>query len=166
MTEYQGTLGRAEILNGWMEGTRLGLRLRGELRDFELDPEPMGLSWMMEFDTVIYSFGDGRHAQEVSGIFAPVAFQERDEHGEWLDPTLETDGNGWQLMSGYSGQHQYNGPWMHRSEFIGGLMRDDILATAGLYAAIFPAMLGNEEYEDPDTWAVAYISENIPGSQP
>jgi hypothetical protein len=43
---------------------------------------------------------------------------------------------GWQLMKGYSGQYGYAGPVMHASEFIGGGMARDILATPGDYVAL------------------------------
>ena len=42
---------------------------------------------------------------------------------------------GWEFFSrGYTGQYGYNGPEMHQSEFIGGRMAKDILATPGEYA--------------------------------
>ena len=43
---------------------------------------------------------------------------------------------GWQLMTGYTGQYGYNGPVMHSSEFIGGGMARDILETPGDYVAL------------------------------
>ncbi len=171
MPDYEGTLDRATILAGWIEGTRQGLKFFGEQRDFELDDNVMALSWFMEFDAVIYSYGDGRHARQVNGLWAPVAHQCQDEHGEWTDPEIEGgNDNGWRLMTGYSGQHQYAGPWMHQSEFIGGRMAEDILATPGFYAAIYPSVSSELAEDDPerseeaDTWAVAFIAENVPGS--
>jgi hypothetical protein len=166
MSEYEGTLDRQQILAGWQAATQRGLELYGERRDFALDPHPMGLSWFMEFDHVIYSWGDGRHAQAVKGLWAPVAHQFQDEHGEWTEPELEgPNDNGWALMSGYSGQHQYRGPWMHESEYIGGRLAEDILNTCGFFVAIYPSTSSEvDEDTEPDTWAVAYISESIPGS--
>lgn len=43
---------------------------------------------------------------------------------------------GWSLMDGYSGQYGYSGPVMHVSEYIGGGMARDILATPGDYVAL------------------------------
>jgi hypothetical protein len=164
---YEGVLDRETILHGWIEGTRLGLKMYGEIRDFALDPEPMALSWMMDFDTVIYSFGDGRHAVEVVGLWAPsveeyvTAWDEHETACEWEKSTLDPP---WNLMVGYTAQdiprHLDDG-WMHQSEYIGGRMAEDILGTAGFYAAIYPSSADDSE---PTEWAVAYISENIPGS--
>jgi hypothetical protein len=54
-------------------------------------------------------------------------------------PTLyddELDSDRWELLDGYSGQYGYSGPVMHPSEFIGGGMARDILATPGTYVAV------------------------------
>jgi hypothetical protein len=167
MVRYEGTLSLPDRLHGWIEGTRCGAAVTNVrtvgTHEYDLPP----LNEAMEFDSVIFSFGDGRIA-DVTGIWAPVYAQYQDEHGEWLDPVIEgANEAGWTLMSGYSGQHQYAGPWMHQSEFIGGRMAEDILATPGIYVAVYPSVIDeNDEQQDPDTWAVAYISENIPGSMP
>lgn len=164
MSEYEGLLTRGEMIEGWVAATGQGLELYGERRDFALDPEPMALSRFMEFDHVIFSWGDGRHAQAIKGLWAPVYNHDRDEHGEWLDPQIEGENREkWSLMHGYSGQHSYRGPWMHQSEFIGGRLAEDILNTRGIFVAVYPSSL-EEDYE-PDSWAVAYISENIPGAE-
>jgi hypothetical protein len=45
-------------------------------------------------------------------------------------------------------------------------MAKDILATPGIYVAVYPTAVDeNGNQQEPDTWAVAYISENIPGSE-
>lgn len=162
---YEGTLDRSTILHGLIEATRSGIHIDHDLkRDLALDPLDRPLSNAMDFEHVIYSYGDGRHIADVSGLWAPYACADEDENGVWL---IEHDPGeaGWALMSGYSGQHGYSGPWMHESEFIGGRMAEDILSTPGLYVAIYPATVDFVgEVHEPDTWAVAYISENIPGS--
>jgi hypothetical protein len=168
---YEGILDLQQIAAGWIEGTRRGLSIQdirtpgsSDRRSYHLN-----LNEEMEFDHVIYSFGDGRIA-DVVGLWAPVAHQYQDEHGEWLDPELEEfQGNQpWSLMNGYSGQDRYSGPWMHQSEFVGGGMARDILATPGFFVTIYPSMIAEskDDNTEPDTWAVAYISENIPGSMP
>lgn len=159
MTVYEGTLTRDQILAGFIEASRLGLRLSG--RTFAVDADE--LNGYMEFEHVIYSNGRGAIAH-VEGLWAPTAHMYEDGEGDWTTE-FEAGQNRWQLMTGYSGQHGYNGPWMHQSEFIGGGMARDILATPGFYVAIYPSATDiNNDPAEPDTWAVAYISENIPGS--
>lgn len=168
MVRYEGALSLPDRLHGWIEGTRAGASIVNVRTVGTHEYDLPKLHEAMEFDHVIFSFGDGRIA-DVVGIWAPVAVQYTDEHGEWLDPVIEEfqGEQPWSLMNGYSGQYGYAGPWMHQSEFIGGGMARDILATPGIYVAIYPTILDEDgERQEPDTWAVAYISENIPGSMP
>ena len=68
---------------------------------------------------------------------------------------------GWELMTGYTGQYSYNGPIMHVSEFVGGGLEDAIRATPGLYVVVEPTGLyPSEEAEEahgdqPIGWVVA-----------
>ncbi len=66
--------------------------------------------------------------------------------------------DGWDLIAGYSGQDRYKGPVFHQSEFIGGGLADDILATPGQYVAlvvdVWPA--DDESESESAGWAVAY----------
>lgn len=162
MTRYEGTLSLPDRLHGWIEGTRCGASVTNVRTVTDRRP----LDGEMDFGHVIFSFGDGRIA-DVVGIWAPTYVCFADDHGDYLDPVIEGDNPaGWALMAGYSGQHGYSGPWMHASEFVGGGMARDILATPGIYVAVYPTILNEDgELEDPDTWAVAYIAENIPGSE-
>lgn len=157
---YQGTLTLHERLYGWIEGSRCGVALQN-IRTVSSDD----LSEHMEFDHVIFSFGNGRIA-DVVGIWAP-SFTQFQEHGAWTEAENDDPDSPWSLMHGYTGQHGYSGPWMHESEFIGGRMARDILSTPGLFVAIYPSLIANDPEEDSeaDTWAVAYISENIPGAE-
>ena len=107
---------------------------------------PETLNDVMEFDTVIYSHGDGTTVDVLSGIYAPSLFEG------------ELNSSEWSLMDGYSGQHGYSGPVMHDSEYIGGRMARDILETAGYYVAVVSYYAPEEEDgEMPiEGWAVAY----------
>ena len=58
----------------------------------------------------------------------------------------------WELLDGYSGQDRYSGPIMHASEYVGGRMERDILATPGVYVALVDYCLDDS---DPEGWAVA-----------
>lgn len=107
------------------------------------------LSDIMDFDHVIQVHADGT-VTDARGVYAPEAY----DWGDELVADIDTDAlerAGWSLMDGYSGQYSYSGPWMHASEYIGGRLERDILATPGYYVAIYP-----HGDEDPDTWAVAY----------
>jgi hypothetical protein len=97
----------------------------------------------MDFDVVIFVDRDGSITTKPD-IHAP----------ELTDDTLYTDERAkWSLMTGYTGQYCYNGPIMHESEYIGGKLADDILATPGLYVALV-----NSSSDESDLgWAVATI---------
>jgi hypothetical protein len=82
------------------------------------------LNDIMEFDHVIRVHEDGT-VSEPEGFYAP----------NLLDSEL--DDTSWTLFTkGYSGQHNYTGPVMHDSEFIGGDLAMDILSNPGVYVAV------------------------------
>lgn len=68
--------------------------------------------------------------------------------------------DGWELLDGFSGQHGYDGPVMHESEFIGGGLERYIRANAGLYVAVIvwgdAAPECREDGDVIDGWAVAF----------
>lgn len=119
------------------------------------------LSDIMDFDHVIEVLADGSIQEHNGGHYAPTM-----ESGE-----LQESSDYWSLMTGYSGQYLYKGPSMHTSEFIGGGMERDILATPGFYVAVVDHYIGCYNDEDVDSpecdpevgcdcedngWAVAY----------
>jgi hypothetical protein len=161
---YEGTLDLQQITAGWIEGTRRGLSIQ-DVRTVWPGNEfgrEKSLNAAMEFDHVIYSFGDGRIA-DVVGIWAPdvMGYTEVDEHGEPTSWRIGEIALPWYPMRGYSAQ-QGGSPdgWMHASEFVGGTMARDILATPGFYVVVCPSWDMDQE---PTEWAVLYISEHIPG---
>lgn len=89
------------------------------------------LNDIMQFEHVIRVDDDGNVHDDVTGIYAPDVHDEY-PHGD----DVIVDGEGWSLMNGYSGQDRYSGPIMHPSEFIGGGMERDILASPGYYVAV------------------------------
>lgn len=99
------------------------------------------LEELMEFETVIYSYGDGANA-EVTDIRAPY-FDGED--------ALE---KGWELLHGFSGQHDYNGPAMHPSEYVGGGLARYILENPGYYVVLYEL-----DDEEGDAWFIAYRKE-------
>ena len=98
------------------------------------------LNAVMEFERVIQVHADGSVTTVGNVIWAPDLYDG------------DLSGDGWELMTGYSGQHAYNGPIMHNSEFIGGRMAEDILSTPGVYVALVNGTLSDDE---PEGWAVA-----------
>jgi hypothetical protein len=123
------------------------------------------LNEVMEFDHVIEVKADGTVEDSSESPYLDLRYYLTDpETGLWEpDFTLP---EGWQLMTGYTGQYGYNGPVMHSSEFIGGRMARDILETPGLYVAlIVESDCGNTEEHcteedgcqcEADGWAVAF----------
>lgn len=126
---------------------------------------PEQLSRLMEFGHVVQVLADG--------IVTDVA-QDMPSDYPYFDEVLylEPDGGDgdlslgftdpWRLMSGYTSQHGYNGPVMHPSEYIGGKLARDILATPGLYVAVLVDSMydaDGTELEESDTegWAVLTI---------
>lgn len=103
----------------------------------------MPLDDLMEFDHVIYSYGDGANA-EVTDINTPY-FEGED--------CLE---EGWELLQGFTGQYDYNGPAMHPSEYVGGGLARYILENPGYYVTLywFEYDDDGEEY-DEGLWYVA-----------
>jgi hypothetical protein len=82
------------------------------------------LSDLMEFDHPITVHEDGTVTDGPANLYAPNLYDD------------ELDSSEWELLNGYSGQQSYAGPIMHPSEFIGGGMARDILATPGTYVAV------------------------------
>jgi len=99
------------------------------------------LSEIMDFDHVIMVRADGTVTDDTPN--APYA-PEMDNGG-----MEETGYASWELMTGYTGQYGYHGPYMHASEYIGGRMARDILATPGYYVSVYTP--------DLESWAVARI---------
>lgn len=109
---------------------------------------PEELHAVMEFGHVIRVHADGTVSD--SPRRAPE-----------MDAVADTVSDGWELLRGYTGQHGYNGPIMHASEFIGGSMARAILSTPGDYVALVAEYWtdadGNPLDEpDADGWAVAF----------
>jgi hypothetical protein len=110
----------------------------------------------MEFDHVIRVADDGT-VTDANGWHAPETFIDCDEDGQ-ISAADEArfiaamERAGWSLFTtGYSGQYSYRGPIMHASEYIGGALERDILASPGLYVACIVECLDDDE---PAGWIV------------
>lgn len=114
------------------------------------------LNAVMGFDHPIQVHADGTVTDNLDGIYAP----------NLTDETLDDDK--WSLFThGYTGAHGYNGPVMHNSEYIGGRLARDILATPGIYVAVVAYWTRDDDADtDADTdadnnvegWAIARLN--------
>lgn len=104
---------------------------------------------LMEFDHVVAVMPDGRVIDVDEGfnhldVYAPEVVIDYDgpfaeaqiskQHDADMVESLREQG--WEVLSGYSGQHGYSGPVMHRSEFIGGGIEDRIREEPGYWVAL------------------------------
>lgn len=102
-----------------------------QFRDVPNLPRIMStLQKIAEFDHPFRVTADG--TLEDSGlnyVWAPEVYHDPEND-------IEIHGDGWEALTGYTGQHGYDGAVMHASEYLGGRLADDILATPGIYVAV------------------------------
>lgn len=102
----------------------------------------------VEFDHVFTVTHDGT-VTDAPNVYAPSV---------WHDDTADIviDGDGWEALTGYTGQYGYRGAVMHASEkFAGGIARD-VLDEPGTYVLVVVEVLPDEDDEQPEPagWAV------------
>lgn len=134
-------------------------------------PHTHSLNAVMEFEHVIRVLPGRMVTEPHYGIqqnWPPAADVELDEDGQILVDAekamyASVRAEGWDLMFGYSSQQGgRNSAIMHASEFLGGMLADDILDTPGVYvvlevAGLYPSQEAEEaDCDDPVGWAVAY----------
>lgn len=115
------------------------------------------LNDLMGFDHVILVHDDGS-VSEPTGVYAPElnAINDGDgSHTAKTDPELcrQAKSAGWTLESGRTGQYGYSGVCMHSSEFVGGGLAEDILATPGYWVTV---VVYEDDDSEPSCWALAY----------
>lgn len=122
----------------------------------------MTLNELMEFGTVVLSDGAGNVSvadrSDAPAVYE-VVYLTLDADGQSTNDDVQGLYEGWTLLSGFTGQHGYNGPVMHDSEYIGGGMESHIRTTAGYYVALIVDGLPDDQDADenvPIGWAVAY----------
>jgi len=116
----------------------------------DLEGDYMALSHMMEFDHPITVGADGVARDEhPEGLWAPEALHDGPAD-VLLDGVPWREHRDWELLTGYTGQYVYNGAVLHASEFIGGGLARDILATPGVYVAV--AVECEPSDDDGDRW--------------
>jgi hypothetical protein len=118
------------------------------------------LNSIMEFDHVVCVRDDGTVTDRgTTGVYAPeitceydgpfAEGQITDEHDQAMIESVKAQG--WDVLTGWSGQYGYSGPIMHASEFIGGALADHIRATPGYWVACTVELHPKEddpEYDD------------------
>jgi len=98
-----------------------------------------------DFDQVFAITENGNYVGNIAGQYAPEAVNP--------DGTADaTEIQGWQLLlSGYSAQWSYSGPWMHDSETLSDAILDLITSTPGYWVAIYGTYECEYEDEHPET---------------
>lgn len=120
-----------------------------------LKTEPDELNDLMDIDHVISVDGDGI-VTDASGVYAPELLMPVTSDGQILaqheaDYTDQARRQGWQLLSGWTGQSGYRGPVMHSSEYVGGGLARHILETPGQY------VVTTVETDDDDEQAAGWV---------
>jgi len=121
------------------------------------------LNDIMEFDHVVQVHADGT-ITEPDNVHAPEVIVDVDEDGSILgeheaEMICSVRAQGWELLTGFTGQYGYNGPCLHSSEYIGGGLERHIRETPGLYVAVVVITSSPEGPSEADSWAVAYRAE-------
>jgi hypothetical protein len=107
---------------------------------------------------VIRVLEGGAIESSFSGVYAPEFTVGTDADGQVLaeheaQMIADVKAQGWELVSGWTGQYGYSGPIMHPSEFIGGALEQHIRETPGYWVAV---AVEGDDYEPAAGWALAY----------
>ena len=113
----------------------------------------------MDFDHPVRIDADGMVHDRVDGVWAPELMMGTDGDGSVLaeheaEYVADAERQGWQLLTGWTGQYGYHGVVMHPSEFVGGRLADHIRETPGIYVVI--SVETDDDDEDAAGWAVAH----------
>lgn len=103
------------------------------------------LNEIMQFDHIVRVNPDGTVTDANMSV---------GDTGSYFDLMVDSDGTdifemsaGWSLLSGWTGQHGYNGPVMHPSEYIGGALEGYIFHNPGYYVVLEVAGLSDHEWQ-------------------
>ena len=125
----------------------------------------MDLNEMMQFDYVIRVAENGNATvtnENPPEVYADAAW---DEHGDAhmssqddRDMINHLKAQGWEVLTGWTGQYGYNGPVMHSSEYIGGKLADHIRENPGLYVRMAVEIMppGDDSESKYVGWIVAH----------
>ena len=123
--------------------------------------DPYALNRVMELDHVI--------RVDVHGNVIDADHNRREEWAPELEVNVDAEPRvvgipvgqveGWTLLTGWTGQHGYNGAVMHSSEYVGGALAEHVLSTPGLWVA-----LAVEHEGELSGWALAHLPESPEGN--
>jgi hypothetical protein len=122
----------------------------------------MDLDERMEIDHVVQIMEDGSVIDR-NDLYAPEINVDTDGEGSILaehesDMIEDVKRQGWEMLTGWTGQYGYGGPIMHQSEYIGGRLSEHILSTPGIYCAVAVETY-EEDSGDAAGWAVCKMIE-------
>lgn len=105
---------------------------------------PDNLNSLVEFDSAFIVTPEG--VETAHEVYVPNVYND-DVSDIYIESSL------WETLSGYTGQHGYNGAVLHASETLsGGLARDILEDVGGIYAVTVVEDLDDPEY--PAGWCV------------
>lgn len=116
------------------------------------------LNDIMGFDHVIRILPDGTvDSNPPDAPYPPELYCETDANGS-VTSAMEramiesARAEGWELLTGWTGQYGYSGCLMHPSEYIGGGLERHIWATPGYWVVLIPSFADDSD----DAWVIAY----------
>lgn len=120
----------------------------------------MDLDSIMELGHVVRVRPDHTVDDHVRDTYAPEVVVNADEDGQISaadddDLIRSVRRQGWELVTGWTGQYGYHGPIMHPSEYVGGALAEHVLATPGLWVAVAVTVLDDGDSDDAG-WVLAY----------
>lgn len=128
----------------------------GVITAADVASDAYALSNLMEFDmpVIVREDGTARRMGYAASVIDPAPMPPTALHDGPADVLLDgrpwREHGDWELLTGYTGQYGYNGAVMHASEFIGGGLARDILATPGVYVAVVVECEPDDD--DGDRW--------------
>lgn len=113
----------------------------------------------MQFDHPVRVDENGTVHDRLDGVYAPELLMATTSDGQILaqheaDYADQARRQGWELLTGWTGQDRYHGVVMHPSEFVGGRLERHIRETPGTYVVV--EVRTDDDDEQPTGWAVAY----------
>lgn len=105
---------------------------------------PDTLNSLVEFDTAFIVTPEG--IEDAHGFHVPTVYND-DETDIYIESSE------WSALTGYTGQHGYNGAVLHSSEYLGGGLARDILEdVGGIYAVTVAEDM--DDQDNPAGWCV------------
>ncbi len=126
--------------------------------DYERARTVTSLESVMEFDHPVQIGADGEVTDQLTGVYAPELLMGTDDDGQILDKheadyTEQARRQGWELLTGWTGQSGYHGLVMHASEYVGGALERHIRENPGIY--VVTSVETDDDSEQPAGWVIA-----------